>query len=149
MEASPHTESLATLLHLARRAREAVEPAELRFILVNETHALSPYRQAALWLDREVAALSGVVSPEANAPYVLWLSQVFRHVGQSHPQARCASIDAGDLPAALSEEWHAWLPARALWVRLGPDAADDALLLAREEPWSEAEITLIAEWAAL
>src|SRR6185369_9003125 len=68
---------VGVVMHLARRARQAATAAELGFIAVNETHALMPYRQAALWFAKSgVTALSGVVTPEANAPFVLWLDRV-------------------------------------------------------------------------
>lgn len=46
-------QALATFLSLARRARHGDSDRELAFLLVNETHALTPYRQAALWLSAE------------------------------------------------------------------------------------------------
>ncbi len=42
--------SLLDLMDLAARARSATSAAQLRFLLVNDTHQLAPYRQAALWL---------------------------------------------------------------------------------------------------
>ena len=68
---------LFSLLELSRRARQGGSAAELRFLLVNDSHALAAYRQAGLWLgDAGLQALSGVVQLEANAPYALWLSRV-------------------------------------------------------------------------
>src|SRR5689334_13296544 len=40
---------LSTLVQLLKRARHAASAEELGFVMVNETHALLPYRQAALW----------------------------------------------------------------------------------------------------
>ena len=40
---------LGTLVQLLKRARRAATAEELGFVMVNETHALLPYRQAALW----------------------------------------------------------------------------------------------------
>ncbi|HET7863667.1 MAG TPA: hypothetical protein VFL86_04610, partial [Burkholderiaceae bacterium] len=42
---------LLQLLQLSRRARDAATPADLGFVMVNETLQLLPYRQAALWSD--------------------------------------------------------------------------------------------------
>ncbi len=136
--------SLGALLHLARRARRAGTPAELGFIAVNETLALAPYRQAVLWLaDRGVTALSGVVAPEANAPFVQWLERIARRLRAEGSDARVVS------PAALSAdeaaEWDEWLPAHALWLPLAP-ASPGGLLLARDTPWQPGEIGLLAEW---
>ena len=41
--------ALSTLMQLIKRARHAATEQELGFVLVNETHALVPYRQAVLW----------------------------------------------------------------------------------------------------
>jgi len=158
------TLALATLLHLVRRVRHARSPAELGYIAVNETHALSGYRQASLWLaDRGVTALSGMVSPEANAPYVQWLERLATELAARDIQAPLA-VEAQDIPPALAEEWQEWLPVRALWVPIlvpghaqpqgGGGEGEEApaalvsggLLLAREHPWNEGELGLLAEW---
>lgn len=143
--------ALGALLHLARRARHAASPEELGFIAVNESHSLVAYRQAILWLaDRGIAALSGVVAPEANAPYVHWLEAVCSHLDGS-PAPR--PVTARDLPPALAAEWQEWLPAQALWLPLAGVAGADgspghgALILAREPAWGEGEQQLLAEWA--
>ena len=78
---SPLTAALAVLVDLSRRARQARSEAELAFLLVNDTHSLVPYRQAALWrADRGLQALSGLVQPEANAPYAQWLKAMVAHL---------------------------------------------------------------------
>jgi hypothetical protein len=148
---APATHALATLVQLARRARDAGDGCELDFIAVNETHALTPYRQAALWLDERVAALSGVVSPEANAPYVHWLTRVIGSLRQQAGSGEARALSPDDLSAADATEWKDWLPAHAFWLPIpgvGDDFPGGALLLARDHPWIEAERTLLTEWAA-
>ncbi|NUB00233.1 HlyD family efflux transporter periplasmic adaptor subunit [Azospirillum melinis] len=152
---SAETEALAALLHLGKRARQARDRAELAFVLVNETHGLAPYRQAALWLDGRVHTLSGVVSVEANIPYVQWLEAIFRHLDRTQSRESPRSIEAGDLPIDGAAQWGEWLPPEALWLPLqgsgkgAPGGAPGgALLLARSHPWTQAEADLAAEWAA-
>ena len=71
-------------LEVARRARRAGDAAELAFVAVNDSSLLAPYRQAALWFATGgVRALSGVVRPERNAPYVLWLERVCAHLAST------------------------------------------------------------------
>jgi len=137
---------LATLLDLAHRARHAGEAVELDFLAVNGSHALAPYRQAALWFeDRGVCALSGVVQIEANAPYVQWLSRLIGTLEKAGP------VTAADLPADLAAEWADWLPAYALWLPMAAapqgNPARGGLLLARDIPWLESELPLLSEWA--
>jgi hypothetical protein len=138
---------IVTLLDMAHKARHAESSVELDFMAVNATHALAPYRQAALWFaDRKMCALSGVVQIEANAPYVQWLERVCREPRTAGP------VDAASLPAALGDEWDDWLPAHGLWIPLTSasreaDGTQGGLLLAREIPWLEEEIALLVEWA--
>ncbi len=157
---APVSNPLFTLLELSRRVRQAGTAAELSFLLVNDSHALAPYRQAGLWLaDAGLQALSGVVHPDANAPYAQWLSRVCAELARSQPKP--VSVTASDLPPDLASDWSEWLPAQALWLPLpqepssrdwsssGPastGAASAGLLLARELPFSQQEIALLAEW---
>ena len=141
-------EVLVGLLDLARRARHARSLPELEFMAVNDSHALAPFRQAALWFPSGVACLSGVVQIEANAPYVQWLSGVFEHlVTQEEPSPR--RVSAADAPDTLRDQWQAWLPAHGLLITHRPatgSPAEYALLLARDLAWSEHEIHVLGEW---
>lgn len=146
----------ATLLDLGRKARHAGTLRELEFLAVNETHALAPYRQAALWVQGEgVRSLSGIVQVEANVPYVLWLKTLCEQLAMGDPLPRC--IDATSVSGSTADEWEEWLPAHALWLPLTsgtgasehPEAGQGCaggLLLAREAPWSATEIALLDEW---
>jgi len=142
--------SLLDLMDLATRVRAATSLAQLRFLLVNDTHALTPYRQSALWLTQGgVSALSGVVQVEANAPYVHWLDALMRHCQAHMPDS--GPIDVQGLPVSLAAPWSDWLPAHAHFLRLDRSHAGDApigaLLLARDTPWTAREMRLLDEWS--
>lgn len=142
-------DTLATLLDLGRRARQIRQARELGFLLVNDTHAFAQYRQAVLWLaDEGVYALSGVVQPEANAPYMLWVQTLCKQlVSQGGEPAR--TLVAHDVSPELSEQWADWWPAHALWLafsRADGGGIAGGLLLIRDEPWSTSEMALIFEW---
>ena len=147
-------QSLATLLDLSRRARLAASAREVGFLLVNDSHALAPYRQAALWLAGEgVYTLSGLVQVEANAPYALWLTQVCRHLA-AQEEGPTRTITASDLPPDLTQDWGEWWPAHALWLALPgvpgavtADALSGGLLLVRDALWTDQEQVLLREWA--
>lgn len=147
------SDAVGVLLHLARRARHADSVAELGFILVNETHALAPYRQAALWFaESGVKALSGVVSPEANAPFVHWLDRVATSLSRDKSAAPVV-VTADLLLAEDAAEWDEWLSAHAIWLPIGlsiaaapSQEASGGLLLSRDEPWQAGEVQLLAEW---
>lgn len=136
-----------TLWDLARRARQAESDRELGFILTNDTVALAPYRQAALWLAQEgVWSLSGVVQVDANVPYAQWLDAVARHL---HAQGADAPrpFSAADLPADLAAEWQHWWPTHALWMGSTAPGVPGAALLLRDDPWTPEELAVLQEWA--
>lgn len=151
-------QSLAVLLDLARRARQASSEHELAFLLVNDTHQLAPYRQAVWWTpEAGVQTLSGVVQIEANAPYVHWLDRLTGHLAAHNtPDGTAApatgagpqTIEQAALPPDLRESWASWWPAHALHLPLRrPDGTlQGALLLARDTPWPEDEQRLLREW---
>ena len=138
-----------TLWDLARRARQAESDRELGFILVNDTVALAPYRQAALWLTEEgVWSLSGVVQVDANVPYAQWLDAVARYLSAQGPEAHMA-FSAADLPADLAAEWQHWWPEHALWLGAARPGVQGAVLLLRDAPWLPEDLALLQEWTAV
>lgn len=147
------SDGLVALLDLSRQARQARSVAELGFLLVNDTLSLSPYRQAALWsADSGIQALSGLVQPEVNTPYAQWLAALARHLSVEAQDAGSSTVPrafgALDVPEELAQAWRDWWPAHGLWLPMPQRAAPRAgLLLARENDWSAAELTLLQEWA--
>lgn len=138
---------VARLYELVRRARLAASERELAFLLVNDTLRLLPYRQSVLWrADTGIDSLSGVVQPEANAPYAQWLVRVCRHLAGHLPAD--GRLSAADLPAELAAEWNDWWPAFGLVLPLHRDAepVQALLLMVGEEPWSADDTALAREW---
>lgn len=134
---------------LSRRARHAETDRELGFVLVNDTMALAPYRQAALWLaDDGVWCLSGVVQVDANVPHAQWLDAVARHLhGLNQEQGTVRTFTASDLPADLASQWGQWWPAHALWLGSSNSHVHGAGILLREEPWHPEALVVLQEWA--
>jgi hypothetical protein len=136
---------LISLLELAQRARAAASGNELAFLAVNETLALAPYRQAALWFQQSgVHTLSGVVAVEANAPYAQWLDQLCRALAEQHSADTPLLVDQSQLPPAIKAEWHEWLPANAVWLPLR--AMPGGLLLAGDTAPVPQQLALLGEW---
>ncbi|WP_192804867.1 efflux RND transporter periplasmic adaptor subunit [Noviherbaspirillum aerium] len=138
--------AVTSLIDMAHRARHAQDSVELEFMAVNGTHALAPYRQAALWFaGRGVAALSGVVQMEANAPYVHWLQRLCASLPESAQPLQIGALDAA---AGIAEDWAEWLPEYGLWLPLPASdrSPGGGLLLARDIPWLDEEIGLLGEW---
>ncbi|UXY15306.1 HlyD family efflux transporter periplasmic adaptor subunit [Chitiniphilus purpureus] len=141
-------DALVTLVQLERRAREAQSPEALGFVMVNETLALVPYRQAAFWSDSglgQVAAVSGLPQVDPNAPYLQWLGRLCRALHQAHTAT--TPLDAASAPAGQAADWADWLPAHALWLPLTDEAGlrEGGLLLARDTPFNEHERAVLAE----
>lgn len=149
----PASNTLITLLSLGRKARQAVSPEQLRFLLANDTHALCPYRQALIWdAARGVETISGVVQVEANAPFVLWAGRAFSHWVATKTPA--GPVDLESLPPALRAQWGEWLPSHAYWLPWVdppdvPNQPSGGLLLARDLPWTENEGALLREWVEI
>jgi HlyD family secretion protein/Biotin-lipoyl like len=146
--------ALSTLVQLTKRARHAATAEELGFIMVNETHALLPYRQAALWQrsaagSGKVVAVSGVAAAERNAPFTQWLGQAFAKFDDAAAAPAVHRVDAGSLAGTVGEAWAEWLPAHGLLVPLQAEGQRvlGMLLLAREQPWSDGDALLVSELA--
>lgn len=142
---------LLALIELGQRARAAATPAELGFLVVNDTRALVAYRQAALWFeDGGVRCLSGVVDVEANAPYVQWLERLCRALHAAH-EAGPRTVDAAGVAPDIGAEWHEWLPRGAAWIPLPGDGTHAAggLLLAGDAAPDPALFPLLREWTEI
>jgi len=138
---------LLLLLELAKCARAAASANELAFLAVNDSHALAPFRQAALWFQSSgVHTLSGVVAVEANAPYAQWLDQLCRTLSEQHKLPTPLEVDPAQLPPAIKAEWDEWLPARATWLPLQGLASPGGLLLAGDAALPPHQLALLSEW---
>lgn len=139
---------LGLLLQLGKRARDAGDAAQLGFIVANETRQLVPYRQSAVWLVHGgLAAVSGLPSPERNAPYGQWLDKVCHHLKAGFSEAPWRLPGAADLPEDLARDWSDWLPEAVLMFpwRDTKGRLQGIWLLARDEVWREEEAALLNE----
>ena len=127
---------LSTLVQLVKRARHAATAQELAFVMVNETHALVPYRQAVLWRrdaigGSGVVAISGGAVVERNAPITLWPDRAMAK-RDSAPADTPRAVSAADLNGALARSQHglqSMIPGAAAVTRLRQ------LLWRWSEPW--------------
>lgn len=139
---------LALVLELEKQARHAASAAELGFVIVNETHNLTPYRQAVLWVAEEaggrVVAMSGLAAPDRNAPFVVWMEKLLSQQA-SVDDRKVRPLLRTVLAEELREGWSTWLPPQVLLVPLpGPaGSAVGILLLARDEVWSQGDSVLL------
>jgi multidrug resistance efflux pump len=136
----PHLLRLSALIDLERRAREA-SPAELPYLMVNDTLAVVPYQQSALWRAGRVAAVSGVASADEGGPYYGWLSRALAAAAKLH-QAGVVDAAALGLDPAV---WDEWFPPTAFWLPLADRRGHlfGGLLFGRQDSWHDAEIQLL------
>jgi multidrug resistance efflux pump len=152
---------LALLCQLAARAREAVSEQTLAFVIVNETLALTSYRQAAWWrgpAPGAVAAVSGLPQSDPHAPYVQWLGSLCRALARESVKDAGATVHDGartftaaDVAPSLAAEWGTWLPAHAIWLPLTSRSGTllGGLVFARQEVWTPVELALLSELARI
>ena len=132
------------LLELGRRARHAENGLALQFILVNQTHELTPYLLAALWIEDEgIVMQSGVTEIERNSPFILWLSQLGKRLSKEKNITR---IEPSTLNKEDMREWESSLPAEAIWIPILSNDKKAGLLVCREVSWSDQELALLKEW---
>jgi hypothetical protein len=137
--------ALAGLVQLERRIRMAPGPAELAFLMVNETFALVPYRQALFWrADSEtVQAMSGLAVPDPDAPFTRWMS---RRMAAWSGLTAPLDLTVDDMPADEVSLWAEHLPAHALLLPLMAGEGSvpvGLLLLARDMPFGDGERQLL------
>lgn len=137
---------LSVLLQIEARALEAQSVEALRFTIVNETHALRAYRQAAMFeleADRfRVVAASGLVSVANDSPFVVWLSrfaQRFPRDGALH------RLDFADAAPEDAEGWGEWLPDHLALVPLRDrkGALIGVVMYAAETAWLDEDCALL------
>lgn len=155
--------ALSALLELEKRARAAASPDALGFLMVNDTHMVVGYRQAAFWrADKgggsgRLQALSGLATPDPDAPFTRRITELVAPfaTGATRLEAPRAFDLAGFAEAAApkrAEEARAFLAAHlpgrlALVPLLRGDETLGLLLLAREEPFGPAETQVLGHLA--
>jgi multidrug resistance efflux pump len=138
---------LGVLLQIEARALEAATLAALRFTIVNETHALTPYRQAALFevegSGLRLTAASGLVSVANDSPCAVWLT----HFAQRFPRdGAIHRLDIADASPADAEGWGEWLPEHLLLVpiRDRQGVTLGMVVYAAEHPWEDVSLDMLA-----
>ena len=101
---------LITVLQLEKLARAAKKKDELAFLIVNDTHRVSPYEQAILWAYDVTGrivfeAVSGVARPDANSPYLQSLSRIIKYVANSDKASDVHEIVEDDFSDVLKDDW--------------------------------------------
>ncbi len=141
---------LGLLLEIESRALQAPTAQALRFTLVNETHALAPYRQAALFERSRgrwrLTAASGLASIAKDSPYAVWLEGFVRSIAPtSQHNVEPHRLSMTEASPAHAEGWAEWLPEHLLLLPL-PDTGAQAqalALYARDDEWTDTDVQLL------
>lgn len=132
---------LALLLDFENQVRALQSLPELTYFIANETHKLSPYRQAIVFdAQGKVLALSGVATVESNAPFVQWLQ------GDCWAHIRELDTIKSEQVNAIAGTGADWLPAFVSFFPLiAPNGKKHGMLmLAREKAWQKDEAILLS-----
>jgi len=139
------------MVQLQFEARHAATQEELFFHVVNNTHHVLAYRQAAIWSVENsrrgaVVAASGVPELDPDAPYIVWLTKVLAHIALAEDQS-VREIGPDNLPTGLRDEWVNWLPAKSVWIPMigSKGGLLGGLFVCRDEPWNEDDEYLLAQ----
>lgn len=154
--ASSPLDLFAALLRLEQVVLSAETLVEARFVIANETRALSPFVSAILLMGRpdeplQVECLSNLSEVDRTAPYVAWAERLAKHVTSHSPGRALLPLTTEHLTPELRREWAELSSACMLWMPLfvGEQRRVGCLLLSRDRPWSAQELALLGHLAAI
>lgn len=142
--------AFAQFIALEHQARQADDIERLAFAMVNDGQGLFGFRHAALLIAGKVRAVTGISVVEPNAPFVAAIERACSELQRQDLLEAPTLVDLARLSEQSREDLLElslpqafWLPLRdRRGVRFG------GLWLAREQPWSMAEQSLLAPLAA-
>ena len=144
----------AALLRLEQVVLSAETVAETRFVIANETKALSPFIQAVLLIGQRdeylrATALSNLSDVDRTTPFVAWAERLAEHLVTAQPGREVLPLLAEHLTPALRREWADFASAHLLWVPLFTTDSErqGVLLLSRENAWTPQELALLKHLA--
>jgi hypothetical protein len=145
-------DATSALFSLQQAVHGAHSLTDLGFTIVNETHQLLDYTQAALLVEGQrghyqVSQLSNLPVVDRSAPFVQWVERVTaKHLaGLKAPLA----LTANDLTADLAGGWDDMAPAHGLLVPLRAPNGElpGVLWLARDVTWDTAALPALGHLA--
>lgn len=137
---------MASMLRLEKRLRDADSAAAIRFIAVNDTLSLVRYELAFIGSTRSgVDLMSGTSELDLNAPFIGWGKKLLRAL-TGFKDASCLTQE--DLPKSIQTEWKDWLPEHLAVIPL-ETGSGYYLLLARQQPFSGKELSLLSDWGGM
>jgi len=141
---------LSTLLQLEKDIRHAENIDKFNFLVVNDARRLIEFHQAVLWKlspsgHTSIEAVSGLAVIDRNAPYIIWLKKVFRHLLKRPDTQKAYTVSRDALPPPLHDGWSEWSLGQCLWCPIFTPAGKllGGLWLNRKRKWEAGEISLL------
>lgn len=145
-------EGLSRLLGLVRGARDAKTLEDIYFLSVNETHQLTTYDQALIWIDNgfgkpEIKAISGISSFDKTTPKISWLHSLAKHLQKNAETEQLQKIEPSMLPDALAKDNEDYLSAHTLYLpfTISGENLKGGFLFTRGKSWPDNEVKIIEE----
>lgn len=137
--------SFALFLELQHQVHTASSLQALRYVIVNETNHLFPYRQAILWEPNEkISAVSGLAIVDQRTPFALWVNVLCKYFFNNYHEKIPLELTMHNVPEILQEDWAEWLPHSVLWIPLFVNQeCIGSLLLCGNEPYEKPQQKLL------
>jgi multidrug resistance efflux pump/uncharacterized protein YigA (DUF484 family) len=144
---NPLEQLFAQFLTLQQQARSAKDIDALAYAIVNDSQRLFGYRHAALLIAGKVRAVTGISVVEPHAPFVAFVENAAQQLLAANLSESAHVVQANRLKEHTRVDWQSLSAGSALWVPLKDrqQAVFGGLWIARDQPWSNSEQTLLAQ----
>lgn len=147
---TPQHSRLATILHLEKRALSAQNQKELGFVIANETHLLTPFRQSLI-MKKNISGrfvleqASGLANIVEDSPFSIWLQALIASLDVDFNEATSMLVHSESVNDDVKDGWREWLPEYMLIMPvLNADRSVAMLVLyVRSQPWSKPDVDLL------
>ncbi|PWB30535.1 HlyD family secretion protein [Pseudomonas sp. SDI] len=137
---------LAHYLRLEQQARVATSVEALGYSIVNDPQPLFAFRHAALLIAGKVQALTGISVVEPNAPFVAFIEHAAGQLAKAGRLDSAGPLNPEAFDQTSRDDWQSLSAAAAFWLPLKDrqGLVFGGLWLARDNPWVEAEQSLLS-----
>ncbi|MEL0169540.1 MAG: HlyD family efflux transporter periplasmic adaptor subunit [Pseudomonadaceae bacterium] len=142
----PLEQLFAQFLELQQCMRKANDPDSLGYAIVNEAQALFGYRHAALVIAGKARNLTGISVIDSNAPFVAFVERAAR---LQPAEGGAQRVDPAALDEQTQADWQALSAGSVVWLPFRDPQGQPfgGLWVARDQPWSDAELALLTQLA--
>ncbi|UZE97242.1 HlyD family efflux transporter periplasmic adaptor subunit [Alkalimarinus alittae] len=141
---------LSVLLHLEKRALAAQNNQALSFVIANETHLLTPYRQSLI-MEKNIGGqfilsqASGLAHIVEDSPFSIWLQSMVASLDLDGHEAKSILVQSESIREDLQPGWLEWLPEQLLIIPVLDSDNNVAMIVlyAREQAWSPLDLDLL------